>query len=66
MKGLLHWVQDFYWISVDPTIVELNEVMFIKHMDTAFYRVVISKKLFHQSNTKAKEASPGPLESENK
>ena len=66
MKGLLHWVQDFYWISVDPTIVELNEVMFIKHTDTAFYRVVIGKKLFYQSNTKAKEASPGPLESENK
>ena len=51
MKSLLHWVQAFYWISVDPTIVEINKVMFIKQLDTALYRVEIRYKLIDQSNT---------------
>ena len=66
MKALIHWVQAFYHISGDPTIVEMNEVIFIKKLYTAFYRADIRMKLIDQSNTKAKEASPGPLESENK
>ena len=65
-KALLHWVKDFYHISGDPTIVEINEVMFIEHLETAQYRVDIRKKIIEQYNTKAKEASPGPLDSEKK
>ena len=63
MKALLHWVQNFYCISVDPTIVEINVVMFIKKLDTALYRADIKKKLIDQSNTNTKESSPSPLES---
>ena len=29
-KERIHWVQDFYRISGDPTIVDMNEVMFIE------------------------------------
>ena len=66
IKSLLHWVEYFYSILGDPTIVETNEVIFIKQFDTALYRAEIRKKLVDQYNTKAKEASLGPLESENK
>ena len=59
-------MQYFYRISLDPTIVDLNKVIFIQQLDTALYRAYIKKKLVDQSNTKAKETSLGPLESENK
>ena len=49
-----------------PTIVDTNEVMFIQQLDTAMYKLDIKKNLIDQSNTNAKEASSGPLESENK
>ena len=62
----LHRVQYFYCISGDPTILEMNEVMFIKQLDTALYRADIRKNLIGQSNTKYKEDYPGPLESENR
>ena len=51
-------MQYFYCILVYPAIVEINEVVFIKKLDTYLYRADIRKKLIGQSNTKAKEASP--------
>ena len=66
MKELPHWVQYFYRISGDTTIVDMNKFMFIERLDTALYRSVIRKKLVYQSNTKSKEASLVTLESENK
>ena len=66
MKALLNWVKYFYRISGYPAIVDMNKVMFIQQLDTALYRSDIRKKLIDQSNTKSNEASPGPLESENK
>ena len=38
MKSLLHWVQDFYRISGDPTIVEMIEFMFVEQLDTTLYK----------------------------
>ena len=38
MKALLHWVPDFHRISGDLTIIEINEFMFIKQLDTTLYR----------------------------
>ena len=35
MKALIHWVQYFYCISENPTIVEINEFMFIEQLETA-------------------------------
>ena len=66
MKALLHWVQYFYRISGDPTIFDINEVMFINRLDTALCRADIRKKLIVQSNTNSKDTFMGPLESENK
>ena len=66
MKAILHWVQDFYCISGETTIIETNGAMFIEQLDTTLYRAYIPKKLIDQSDTKAKEASMGPLEFENK
>ena len=63
MKALLRWVQDFHRISGNLTIVEINEVMFIEQLDTTLYKENIRKNLIDQSNTKATEDSPGPLES---
>ena len=65
MKSLLHWVQYFYRISGDPTIVDMNEVVFIKQLDTDIYRSDIRKNLICQSNTKVKKYFLGPLESDN-
>ena len=66
MKALLHWVQYFYRISGDPTIFDINEVMFIKQLETALLRAEIRKKPIYPSTTKDKEASTSPSESENK
>ena len=65
-KALIYLLQDFYRISRYPTIVEMNEVMFIEHLDTAIYRADIIKKLIDQSTTKNEEAFPDTFESENK
>ena len=66
LKALLHWVKYFYRISTDPTTVDMDEVIFIQQLDTAMYRADIRQNLIGQSNTKGNEASPDPLESENK
>ena len=52
MKALLHWVQDFYRISGDPTIVDLKEVMFIQHLDISPYRVGTRKNIIDQLTQK--------------
>ena len=44
----------------------MNEFMFIEELDTTMFREDIRNKLIDQYKTKAKEASPGPLESEKK
>ena len=58
-------MQYIYQISGDPTIVDINEVIFVEQLDTALYRVDIIKKLIYQSKTNAKKATTGPMESEN-
>ena len=64
MKSLLNWVQYFYLVSGDPTIVYMNEFMLIQNLYTALYRSDIRKYIITQSNTKDKEAYPGILDSE--
>ena len=65
-KVILCWVQYFYPISVDPTIINMNEVMFIRQLETSLYRSDIRNIIIDQFNTNTKEASTGPLESEKK
>ena len=66
MKEVLHWVHYFYCISGDPTIIDLNEVMFIHQLDTALHGAEIKRNLVDQSKKKAKESSTSPLKSEKK
>ena len=66
IKSILHWVQDFYRISGDPTKVDLNKVTFIQQLETTMYKAYIRDELIDQYTTKAKEASTVPLDSENK
>ena len=47
MKELLDWVQEFYCISEYPIIVEMNEIIFIKQLDTSMYRSEIRKKIIN-------------------
>ena len=58
MKSLIHWVKDFYHISGNPTIVCLNEIVFIQQLDTAMYITEIRKNIIDQSSTNTKEDSP--------
>ena len=51
MKALLHLVQYFYQITGNPTIIDMNKVMFIQQLYTALYRTETRKKLIYQSNT---------------
>ena len=64
--ALLHWVQYLYRISGDPTMFDLNKVLFIQQFNTAIYSSEIRNKLIVQSNTNDKVASLGPLEPESK
>ena len=47
-------------------MVDPNKVKFIQQLDIDMYRSEKRNKLIVQSNTKAKEASLGPFEPENK
>ena len=59
-------MQDFYCISGNPTRVDLNKVTFIQQLETTMYKAYIRDELIDKYTTKAKEASPVPLDSENK
>ena len=64
LTAIVHWTQDFYRISEDPTIVGLNENVFKSQLDIALSRAEIRRALKDQSSTAASAATPGPLESE--
>ena len=64
LKALIHWIQDFYRISREPTIVGLNEALFKRDLDRALARAEIRNGLKDQTKTAADAASPGPLKSE--
>ena len=64
LKASNHWVQDFYRISKEPSIVGLNENSFKAELDRALNRAEIRKSMRKQSKIAAEAASPGPLESE--
>ena len=64
LKGLLHWVQDFYRVSEQPSIVGLQEDTFRAALDTALLRAEVRQTLKGNSETSSKVADPGPLKSE--
>ena len=64
LKALIHWVQDFYRISAEPSVADLDGPTFKEQLDRATKRADIRKNLQAQTKTSAEAASPGPLESE--
>ena len=64
VKQMIHWVQDFYRVSEEPTIVGLDEPTFKSQLNTALNRATIRQSLKDQTSSSADAASPGPLEKE--
>ena len=65
IKSFTHWVQDFYRISVLPSIVGLSQVTFKAQLERASTRSDISKLMGNQTKISADAASPEPLENKN-
>ena len=63
---MLHWCQDFKRVSSTPSIDGLTQDDYLATLTVFSERAEARKVLIDQSNTKSKEASPGPLVSENK
>ena len=66
LQAFIHWIQDFRRVSDTPSIVGLNEETFKAQMSQALDRAVIRKSLQDQTATTSREASPGPLDNEQK
>ena len=64
LKGFVHWIQDFYRVSEDPTIVGLNEHTFTNALEDSQKRANVRRSLKDNSDTASKAADPGPLKSE--
>jgi hypothetical protein len=66
LKGLTHWIKDFYRESATPDIEGMDENSFKAALNVALRRDEIRANLRKQVKTAADAASPGPLESERK
>ena len=66
LQAVMHWAQDHRRTSRQPSIEGMSEDEFNAQLDTAIERAQIREQLVNDSSTKAKEATPGPLESESK
>ena len=64
VKATVHWVQDFYRVSEEPSIIGLNERTFKMQLQRALTRALIRKNLSDQTSSAADVSSPGPLEKE--
>ena len=66
LKALVHWVQDFYRISLTPTIEGLTDNAMNIALTTAAERAEVRKRMDSISDAASKVANPGPLISEAK
>ena len=64
LKVLLHWAQDFFCISERPSMEGMTVEDFLMQLDRALERTKVRKQYRDDSDKKVKEASPGPLKSE--
>ena len=55
IKSPLHWMQYFYHISGDMSIINLSKVVFIQQLDTALQREEIRKNLNGKSNKRVRK-----------
>lgn len=61
LKAMLHWVQDFYRVSAEPSIDGINAISFKEALAVAAKRAVIRKQEAKDSSSVSSEASPGKL-----
>ena len=66
LSSMLHFVQDFYRVSLTPSIVGMTKTDFQQALSVASTRSEVRDNLRSQSATSAKEATPGPLVNERK
>lgn len=66
LKGITHWVADFYRVSDIPHVDNLNEDAFKSQILRALARNEVRRQMRDDTKTAADAASPGPLESEKK
>ena len=66
LKGLMHWVQDFYRVSGVPHVNNLDRNKFILQLQRALAREDIRSNMREQTKIAANASSPGPLDSERK
>ena len=64
LKAVMHWTEDHRRLSSTASIQGINGEDFNVRLERASQRAQIRKQLSNDSDTKAKEASPGPLKSE--
>ena len=65
LKGLAHFIQDFYRISKTPSINGLSSTTFRAALDVALQRSVVRTTMIRNSKLAAEAANPGKLDSEN-
>ena len=66
LRGLVHFIQDFYRVSDTPTIVGLTRTTFCATLDTAIQRALARSTMIRNTKLAAEAADPGKLDSENK
>ncbi len=66
LKGLIHWMTDFYRVSDVPHVDGINEATFLRDIQRALHRNEIRRQMRDDTKTAADAASPGPLDSEKK
>lgn len=66
LKALIHWVQDFERVSMQPTIHGYTQEAFITELQVAAKRSTIRKQEADRSDTISREAAPGKLKDERK
>ena len=64
LKLVIHWAQDHHRVSSTPFIGSMNGDVFLAQLERASERARIRNQHKSDANTKAKEASPGPLKLE--
>ena len=65
LKGLAHFIQDFFRVSKIPSINGLSSTTFCDALDVALQRSVIRDTMIRNSKVAAEAANPGKLDSEN-
>ena len=63
---MMHWVQDSECIAYTPSINGNNQASLLTALTVVGERADVRKQLKERLDVEAKEASPGPLLSENK